>query len=154
MFLGASNVTLDDKGRVAIPARYRDRIRDRADGHLVVTGNPPGLGGRHLRVYMYPDWEVVARKLGRLPSLHPHALALQRVMIGQASDPKLDGHGRILINGAMREYAGIEVQAKAMLVGLGNWLELWDEAAWKAQLGEFEPEVFANLPEELASLVL
>jgi len=154
MFSGASKVTLDDKGRVAIPARYRDRIRERADGHLVVTASPPGPGGRHLRIYMQPDWEELARKLSRLPALHPTTLALQRLMIGQASDPKLDGHGRILVNGTMREYAGIEIQAKAMLVGLGNRLELWDEASWKAQFGEFEPEIFANLPEELTSLVL
>ncbi len=152
MFLGASNVTLDDKGRVAIPARYRDRIRDRADGHLVVTASIPILGGPHLRIYMQPDWEELARKLNRLPALHPTTLALQRLMIGQASEPDMDGHGRILVNRTMREHAGIERQA--MLVGQGNRLELWDEASWKAQFVDFNPEMFANLPEELTSLVL
>lgn len=152
MFLGASKVTLDDKGRVAIPARYRDRIRDRSDGHLVVTASIPVLGGRHLRIYMQPDWEELARKLSRLPALHPTTLALQRLMIGYTSEPDMDGHGRILINRTMREFAGVE--RHATLVGLGNRLELWEEQRWEAQFDELGEDRFADLPEEFTALVL
>ena len=152
MFLGASNVTLDDKGRVAIPARYRDRIRDRSDGQLVVTASIPALGGTHLRIYMQPDWEELARKLGRLPALHPTTRALQHLMMGQASDPDMDGHGRILVNRTMRDYAGIDRQA--MLVGQGNRLELWDEERWKAEINAIDQDTFTDLPEEFSALVL
>ena len=152
MFLGASKVTLDDKGRVAIPARYRDRIRDRADGHLVVTASPPGPGARHLRVYMQPDWEEAARKLTRLPGMHPITLALQRRLIGYASERDMDGHGRILINPTMQEFAGIE--RHAMLVGQGSRLELWDDGRWKEQIDELDKEILADLPEEFMALVL
>lgn len=153
MFLGASKVTLDDKGRVAIPTRYRGRIKDRADRHLVVTVNIPVLkDDRHLMIYPQPDWEVIARKLVRLPALSPGTIALQRRLIGYTSEQDMDGHGRILINRTLRDYAGIERQA--MLVGQGNRLDLWDEKRWEAQIGELNVDDFAELPDELTSLVL
>lgn len=153
MFLGASKVTLDDKGRVAIPTRYRGRIKDRADGHLVVTVNVPVLkNDRYLMIYPQPDWETIARKLVRLPGLNPGTVALQRRLIGYMSDPDMDGHGRILINRPLRDYAGIDRQA--MLVGQGNRLELWDEERWEAQIDGLTLDDFAELPDELTSLVL
>lgn len=154
MFLGASKVTLDDKGRVAIPTRYRGRIKDRADGHLVITVSIPVLNGRHLRIYPQPDWEEIARKLIRLPALSPGAIALQRLMIGYTSEHNMDGHGRILINDTMRKFAGIECREQAMLVGQGNRLELWNNDSWEAQLNELDRDLFADLPDEFTSLVL
>lgn len=153
MFLGASKVTLDDKGRVAIPTRYRGRIKDRADGHLVVTVSIPVLkDDQHLMIYPQPDWEAIARKLIRLPALNPGTIALQRRLIGYTSEQDMDGHGRILINRELRDHAGIE--RRAMLVGQGNRLELWDEKRWEAQIGELNVDDFAELPDELTSLVL
>ena len=151
MFRGASKVTLDDKGRMAIPARYRVRIKDRAGDHLIVTVNRD----RYLLIYPLPDWEEIERKLIRLPALHRRSIALQGLMLGYASEADMDGHGRILVSRALREFAGLERQA--MLIGQGNKFALWDEERWTAQIDEWVGEDegdFADLPQELESLIL
>ena len=81
MFRGPSKVTLDAKGRLAIPTRHRDRILARAEGHLVAT-----IDRDHcLLLYPLPDWEELERKLLRLPGLEKKARRLQRLMLGYAT---------------------------------------------------------------------
>ena len=72
MFRGANKVTLDAKGRMVMPTRYRDRIQERSQGRLIVTVDRDQC----LLLYPLPDWEEIERKLMRLPTLHPHQLAL------------------------------------------------------------------------------
>ena len=134
MFRGASKVTLDDKGRVAIPSRYRERIDTRADGHLVVTVHRR----RYLLIYPLPDWEEIERKLTRLPALHPRSMALQGLMLGYATEADMDGHGRILVSRTLRDFARLDRQA--MLIGQGNKFALWDEERWMAQTEEWVTE--------------
>jgi transcriptional regulator MraZ len=150
MFRGLSKVTLDAKGRLAIPARHRERILTRADGHLVATVDRAYC----LLIYPLPDWEEIERKLIRLPALNKQARRLQRLMLGHATEFELDGHGRILLPRELREFAGLDRQA--MLVGQGNKLELWDEQRWTEQRAEWlaEEDDSTNLPEELESLSL
>lgn len=124
MLRGATKVTLDAKGRLAIPTRYRERIAQRCDGQLVVTVDKDYC----LLLYPLPDWEDIERKLMRLPSLDKRARRLQRLMVGHATEVEIDGHGRILLSRELREFAGLDRQA--VLLGQGNRFELWDEGRW------------------------
>ena len=117
MFRGATKVSLDDKGRMVMPTRYREQIADRAQRKLVVTVDRDQC----LLIYPLPDWEEIERKLMRLPTLNAQARRLQRLMVGHATDLELDSHGRVLIPPKLREYAGLTRQA--MLIGQGSRFE-------------------------------
>ena len=131
MFRGASKVTLDAKGRLAIPTKYRERLQDQSGGRLVVTVDRE----RCLLLYTLPEWEEIERRLMRLPTLNEQARRLQRLMVGHASDVELDGHGRVLLPAVLREIASLE--RKAVLIGQGNKFELWDEDTWTSQRDEW-----------------
>jgi MraZ protein len=150
VFRGATQITLDAKGRLAIPARYRDRLAARCNGQLICTVDQDHC----LLLYPLPDWEEIERKLMRLSSFNPATRRLQRLMVGYASELELDGHGRVLLPRELREFAGLERQV--MLIGQGNKFELWDEARfnerrdeWLAGQGDG-----LGLPEELENLSL
>lgn len=124
MFRGCNNLTLDAKGRMVMPTRYRERLQERCGGSLVVTVDRD----RCLLIYPLPDWEEVERKLMRLPTEKPQTRQLQRMMIGHAADLELDGHGRILLPADLRQFASLD--RDAVLVGQGLKFELWDQARW------------------------
>jgi MraZ protein len=149
VFRGATKITLDAKGRLAIPTRYRERIATRCDGQLVVT-----LDKDHcLLVYPLPDWEEIERKLVRLPSLQKRTREMQRIMLGYATEVEVDGAGRILLSRELREVAGLERQA--MLIGQGHKFELGDEERWNAIRDDWlNTEDDGELPPELESLSL
>ena len=150
MFRGATKVTLEARGRVAIPTRYRERLAARCDGQLVATVDRDYC----LLIYPFPDWEEIERKLVRLPSLNAQARRLQRLMVGYATELELDAQGRILLPKELREFARLERQA--ILIGQGNKFELWDEETWNGKrdewLGDAGDE--GSLPAELESLSL
>lgn len=151
MFRGASKVTLDSKGRLAIPSRYRERISSRGDGHLVATVDRDYC----LLIYPLPDWEEIERKLVRLPALNKQARRLQRLMVGYATELDMDSHGRILLPRELREFAALERQA--ILIGQGNKFELWDEQRWNTRRDEWlagDDSEHTDLPQELESLSL
>jgi MraZ protein len=125
MFRGPAKVTLDDKGRVVVPARYRERLLERSQGQLVVTVD---RDGECLLIYPLADWEQFERQLMQLPNVAERSRRLQRLMVGHATDLVLDGHGRMLLPPELREIAGLE--RRAMLIGQGNRCELWDESRW------------------------
>jgi MraZ protein len=151
MFRGAAKITLDDKGRMVVPARYRERLIERSQGRLVVTVN---LDGECLLIYPMSDWESVERKLMELPTLNAQSRRLQRLMVGHATDLELDGHGRMLLPPELRRFASIE--RHAMLIGQGNRCELWDEARWTERRDFWLKSETSgtDLPAELDSLSL
>lgn len=149
MFRGATKVTIDAKGRLSIPTRYRDRLTTRSNGQLVVTVDRDYC----LLLYPYPDWEEIERKLIRLPSLNKQARRLQRLMVGYATELELDGNGRILLSRELREFADIERQA--ILIGQGNKFELWNDEIWNKKRDTWlSDEEDGNLSAELESLSL
>ncbi|UCE90604.1 MAG: division/cell wall cluster transcriptional repressor MraZ [Pseudomonadota bacterium] len=151
MFRGVSTLNLDAKGRMAMPAKYRDRLVDLCDGQLVVTVDRDHC----LLLYPLPEWEDIERKLVRLPSLNAQARRLQRLLIGHATECELDGNGRILLPTPLREFAGLE--KRVVLIGQGNKFELWDEDSWSARRDEWLAEGAGSeleLPTELESLSL
>ena len=148
MFRGASKITLDSKGRMAIPTRYRDEIVSRSAGSLVATIDRDPC----LLLYPLPDWEEMERRLMRLPGNKPAVRAYQRRIVGHAADMDMDSHGRILISKELREFAGLEKQV--MLIGQGNKFELWDESKWSQWMDESGNDDGLELPPELESLPL
>jgi MraZ protein len=124
MFRGATKVTLDAKGRLVIPSRYRAALTERAQGKLIFTVDRDQC----LLLYPLPEWEQIELKLMSLPSMHVPTRNLQRLMVGHATDVELDGQGRVLVPPELREFAGLE--QRAMLVGQRNRFELWDETRW------------------------
>jgi MraZ protein len=149
VFRGATQITVDAKGRLAIPTRYRERIAARCGGQLVVTVDKDYC----LLVYPFPDWEDIEQKLIALPSLNKQARRLQRLMVGYATEIEMDGHGRILLPRELREFAGLGKQA--ILLGQGNKFELWDEERWNEKRDAWlNDEDDMDLPSELESLSL
>jgi MraZ protein len=124
MFRGSNQLTLDAKGRMVMPTRYRERLQERCGGKVVVTVDKDQC----LLIYPFPDWEEIERKLMRLPTMNSQARQLQRLMVGNATELELDGHGRILLPANLREFAFLT--RDAMLIGQGVRFELWDETRW------------------------
>ena len=151
MLRGATKVTLDAKGRLAIPVRYRDQLMTRAEGRLVATVDRDHC----LLIYPLPDWEEIERKLTRLPALNKQSRRLQRLMLGHATEFEMDSHGRILLTRELREFASLDRQV--WLIGQGNKFELWSEERWNARREEWladDDGEEAGLPQELETLTL
>ncbi len=150
MFRGANKLTLDAKGRMVMPTRYRERLQERCGGKLVITVDKDQC----LLIYPLPDWEELERKLMRLPTLNPQARRLQRLMVGHATDLELDGHGRLLLPPQLREFGMLT--RDAMLIGQGVRFELWDEARWNERRDEWlaVEESATDLPTELETFSL
>lgn len=131
VFRGVSELALDAKGRLAIPAKHRDALARRTPGadaepppSVVVTADP----SRCLLVYPRAAWEPIQARLMSLSSFNPEIRALQRLLVGFADDVEIDGSGRILVPPALRAYASLE--HRVVLAGQGHKFELWDAARW------------------------
>ncbi len=106
MFRGATKITIDDKGRVVVPVRYRGLLSAAGEGRVVVTVDRDEC----LLIYSAPEWERIEQQLNSLPSLHPQVRRLQRLMIGHAEELLLDSHGRLALTPELREFAGSRVR--------------------------------------------
>ena len=124
MFKGASKMSLDAKGRMAMPARYREDIARICQGQLVISVDQDGC----LLIYPQPVWERIQDELVAMPSSDRQVKKLRRLMIGYATDVELDSAGRIRISQEQRDFA--KLGPKVILIGQGNKFELWDEEAW------------------------
>lgn len=125
MFRGINNLALDAKGRLAMPARYRERLLESCSGRLIVTVEFDPC----LLVYPLPEWEKIEEKLVALPSMNKQARTLQRRMIGHATECEIDSQGRIRLPGILQEQAGLE--KKVVMIGQGKKFEIWDESVWQ-----------------------
>jgi MraZ protein len=150
-FRGINNISIDAKGRMAMPARYRERLLESCGGRLVVTVDRD----RCLLVYPLPEWEIIENKLIALPSLNKQARLLQRLIIGHATELEMDGQGRVLLPSMLRDYASLD--KKAVLIGQGKKLEIWDEDTWSESQEEWLAAVQSDdgdLPAALEELSL
>ncbi|MDH5423639.1 MAG: division/cell wall cluster transcriptional repressor MraZ [Gammaproteobacteria bacterium] len=125
MFRGINNLALDTKGRVAMPARYRERLLDCCGGKLIVTIEFDPC----LLIYPLPEWEKIEEKLVALPSMNKQTRTLQRRMIGHATECEIDSQGRIRVPAILQEQAGLEKQV--VIIGQGKKFEIWNEATWQ-----------------------
>ena len=123
MFRGINSATLDGKGRMALPTRFRESLMVASEGKIVVTID---TGEKCLLLYPLYEWEIVQRKLEGLPNIIENARRLQRLLIGHATDVEMDGQGRIAVLGTVlrMENRPLVVQrysADGVPVGAGPW---------------------------------
>ncbi|MEK7634275.1 MAG: division/cell wall cluster transcriptional repressor MraZ [Patescibacteria group bacterium] len=120
MLLGEYKHNLDLKGRIAMPAKFREHLK----GGAIIT-----RGLDHcLFVFGKNEWEVLAKKLISLPLAQANSRAFVRLMLAGATDVELDAQGRVLIPDYLREYAGLKKEAT--IAGLYNRMEIWDKEEW------------------------
>ena len=147
MFQGAAALSLDAKGRLAIPARHREGLAAASAGQLVLTAHPH----RCLLLYPAAAWEPIRDKVLASSSLNPQSAAIRRLLVGHAREEELDSAGRLLISPELRKFAQFEKQV--WLVGQGSHFEIWSDAGWQKE----EDAVFSlgdQLPPGLEDLAL
>lgn len=151
MFRGINSVVLDAKGRIKLPARYREVLSTDKTLEVVVTIDTESPC---LLLYPLQEWELIEEKLQALPSFNPAARRIQRLLIGHATDLELDSNGRILLPLLLRDYAHLEKEIR--VVGQGKKIELWSAPEWDAYRARWIMEAIkpGDLPDELQSLAL
>ena len=130
MFQGETAITVDDKGRLAIPTAYRELVAGACANRLVVTYNPfePGC----LWLFPHEEWEKVRDQVNALSKVVKSHRDMQMKIVGAAAVVEPDGAARILLPASQRATTGIE--KKAVLLGMGNKFELWSEQAHLARI--------------------
>ncbi|MGH8085514.1 MAG: division/cell wall cluster transcriptional repressor MraZ [Lysobacter sp.] len=148
MFQGETAITIDDKGRLAVPTAHRDVVARECGNRLVITYNPFESGS----LYIYPlaIWERVREQVNKLPKAKKVNRNLQLKLVGAATFVELDGNGRITVPASHRAAVGIE--KKAVLLGMGDKFELWSEQAHHAQIRQTVSD--DDLSDELLDLQL
>lgn len=137
VFQGPAGLTLDGKGRIAMPSRHRELLSAMGVTQLTVTKNPAGA----LMIFPRPTWEAFRDQLAKLPM---QADGWKRVFLGNAMDVEIDASSRVLIAPELRVAAGLT--RDVMLLGMGSYFELWDAARY----AEHEAEVMKSpMPDAL-----
>ena len=129
MFRGAHAINLDDKGRLAIPTKFRALLQADCEGQLVCTID---LKDPCLLLYPLSEWQEVEQKLSQLSNMVEAERRVKRILLGSAMECQLDKNGRILLSSPLRAHAGLN--KKLMVVGQLNKCELWDEDTWNEKL--------------------
>lgn len=148
MFRGITQLSLDSKGRFAVPAKYRDELSSSCNGNLVITADP----SKCLLIYPQPAWEPIEKKLNSLSSFNPQIRSLQRLIVGNACDVELDSVGRILVVTPLRQFASLTKEI--VLVGQGEKFELWDAEKWNQEMEAALVFKDGNIPTELEGFSL
>ncbi len=142
VFQGESALTLDGKGRVTVPARFRDALAALCAGQMTVTKHP----SRCLLLFPRPAWVEFRAKLLQLPMGQE---AWRRLFVGSAMDVEIDSGSRVLLSPELRQWAGLGKDL--MLLGNGSRLEVWDRERY---LANEEATLAGPMPDGLANLVL
>ena len=148
MFFGETAINLDAKGRLAVPMRYRDDLKEQCGNRLVLTYSAFDSGV--LWLYLEEAWQRVRDEVMELPSLNPSHRALQRRLVGSATAVEPDGSGRILLPSSLRDFTGLE--KRVVLLGMGSRFEIWNENTLNQKRVEENLEEQAS--EEMSRLVL
>jgi MraZ protein len=151
---GFNLVSLDAKGRLAIPARYRSLLEEKEEKKIIVTKDPQYPS---LKIYPESQWQKISKEIENLNSLDPISRNLQWVILGNAQVNDFDTSGRmlILISNELRSYAEIDGKKRICLVGMGKKFEIWDENNWhiRQRGGALSTEIIdVVMPEKIKSL--
>ena len=141
MFIGEFTASIDEKGRISIPAKFRIQLKSK----VVVTR---GLDNS-LFLYTLDEWKKLAEKLASLPISTANTRAFSRLMLAGAMDCEIDKQGRIIIPGYLKEFA--KIGKKVVIAGLYNRIEIWSEELWQAYKVQTEQNSNA-IAEQLGSL--
>lgn len=152
MFRGINSITIDTKGRLAIPMRYRSALGAEEKTPLVVTIDTEETC---LLLYTATTWQVIEDKLQQLPSFNAAARRIQRLLIGHATDIEVDANGRVLLPTVLRNYA--QLDKDVVMIGQGNKFEVWNKALWESRREQWlaeEASDAAGLPDEMKDFSL
>ncbi len=141
MFLGEFEHTIDEKGRVAIPARFREEL---GEGFVLTKGFELCL-----QAFPRSMWNELAEKVNRLPLGSPQARNLRRMLFAPAIEVEVDRQGRVLIPQGLREYAGLSEEV--LITGMHTYFELWSAPRWRTLQEELNGNG-AAIAEQLADL--
>ena len=138
MFLGTHEPTLDEKGRLILPARFRDELSE----GLVITK------GQERCLYVFPanEFSLITERLRQAPVTEKKSRDYLRVMFAGAHDEVPDNQGRVTIPSGLRTYASLE--KNCVVIGANTRLEIWDSATWNSYLSDRE-KTFADVSEEV-----
>ncbi len=152
MLIGANNLNLDAKGRLAIPKQYRDQLEETCDSKLVVTVSVI-RANRCLWVYPADKWEETVKTVMEMPNVDPQHQRVQQLLLGYANPVEIDKSGRVLIAPELREFAKLD---KAVtLRGQVRKFELWDDEMWSQRCEQLlDDDVDPPMSPELGSVVL
>jgi MraZ protein len=149
MFRGVNTVTIDAKGRVALPPKYRADLQKLK---VVVTIDTED---QCLLLYPLNEWLLIEEKVESLPSFNEVTRRIKRLLIGHAHELDIDSQGRVLLPKTLRKYA--KLNKKTVFVGQGKKFEIWSEAVWQNSCEDWLNSgaiVTDQLPEELKGLVV
>ena len=141
MFIGEYSHNLDDKGRVAVPSKFRVRL---SKGAVVTRGLD-----NCLFLYTKDEWQKMAEKLAALPISQANSRAFARLMLAGAMDVELDKQGRIILPEYLRQFA--QIKKEVVIAGLYNRLEIWDQVIWSKYKGQTESQS-SEIAERMAEL--
>lgn len=128
MFLGQYEHTIDEKGRLIVPAKYRESLGD----NFIITF------GLDVCLFVYPleEWKVLSEKLKLLPLGQRDARAFKRILYSRATSCTLDNQGRVIIMKYLRDYA--RIKREVMVIGVLDRLEIWSKDIWQGYFKEIE----------------
>ncbi len=150
MFFGEHAITLDAKGRMAIPTRYREAVQSQCENRLVLTYSAFDSGA----LWLYPEaeWQRVRDEVMGLSTFNPSHRSLQRRLVGSATALEPDGNGRLLLPQTLRQFAGLE--KRVVFMGMGSRFEIWNETVLTQRRAEEERTLGEHASSEMSSLVL
>ena len=151
---GFTTISVDSKGRLAIPAKYREQLIIQNEESIVVTRDPQYPA---LKIYPGSIWSDISKKLQGLQGLDPIVRNLQWTILGNASVSSFDPTSRmlVLLPSELREYAEISKSARVSIIGMGNKFEVWNEKNWEMRQtgGALSTEILeVVLPESLKTI--
>ncbi len=135
MFRGQFVHTIDSKGRVSLPARFRESVTVEGVARLVLT---PSLTNDCLHLYPLTNWVEFEREVATLPRFDKDVVRFRRVYVSAARECELDGTGRLLINPDYRERASLEKEV--LFAGTGRFIEVWSKELWDRATAPLAPE--------------
>lgn len=146
VFRGLQSATLDDKGRMAVPKRFRESLQQSCQGEVVLTVD---IHDACLLLYPMADWLAIEAKLMAMPNMDPATRRVQRLLLGHAVEMSMDSAGRILIPDLLRDYA--QMTKDLMLIGQGNKIEFWAVEHWQSERDAWINAARADLSETLVA---
>jgi MraZ protein len=150
MFRGRYEHTVDTKGRLSIPAKYREILLGKGDDRLIIT-NFVANSKRCLDVYPLDEWLVLEEAVRQKPKFDARMVRFQTYYLGGATECAADTHGRVLIPPTLRRYA--DLKRDVMLVSAGEKFRIWDRAAWDKVFAEAEEQLMDD-PDSFSDLGL
>lgn len=133
MFMGQYNHSIDAKGRVIIPAKFREKL---GDLFIITKGLDNCLYG-----YPYQEWKIFEEKLAALPMNNPDTRKFSHFFFAGAAECELDKQGRVLLPSVLREFAGLDKDKDVVLIGVGNKIEIWNKDKWDTFLKEYDDDM-------------